>query len=60
MLCINISGIAIIAVKGLNYCRIIHGISKSEAIHSLENSVLSTKAILKIRSANTILTIQSR
>ena len=35
MLIVNVSDIAIIAVKNINYCCIIHIISKSEAI--LEN-----------------------
>ena len=30
--CLNISDIAIINYKGVNYCFIIHGISKSKAI----------------------------
>ena len=40
MLCPNLSDIAIITVTGVNFCFIIHGIIKSEAIHLLENSVL--------------------
>ena len=40
MLCLNISDIAIITVKGADYGCIIHNISKSEAIRLLENSVL--------------------
>ena len=40
MLCLNISDIALITVKGVDYCCIIHDISKSEAIHLLENSTL--------------------
>ena len=39
-LCLNISNIAIITVKGVDYCCKIHDISKSEAIHLLGNSVL--------------------
>ena len=39
MLCLNISGIAIITVKNVDYCCIIHNISKSGAINLLENSV---------------------
>ena len=35
----NISNIAIITVKNVDYCCIIHNISKSEAINLLENSV---------------------
>ena len=41
MLCLNISDIAIVTVIGANYrCMAIYGISKSEAIHLLESSVL--------------------
>ena len=43
MLFVNISYIAIITVKGADYRCIIHGISKSEAIHLLENSVLEDR-----------------
>ena len=34
--CFSISDITIITVNGADYCCIIHGISKSEAINSLE------------------------
>ena len=40
ILCLNIGDVAITTVKGVDYCCIIHEISKSEAIHLLENSVL--------------------
>ena len=40
MLCLNISGTAIITVKKVDYCCIIHNISKSEAINLLKTSVL--------------------
>ena len=40
MLSVNISDIAIITVKNVDYRCIIHNISKSEAINALENSVL--------------------
>ena len=40
MLCLNISDIAIIAVKGVNCCCILHGIKKPEAIDLLENSAI--------------------
>ena len=40
MLCVNISDIAIIVIKGVDYHCIIHDISKSEEILLLENSVL--------------------
>ena len=40
MLYLSISDIAIITVKGVDYCCIIHGISKFERIHLLKNSSL--------------------
>ena len=40
MLSVNISDIAIITVKNVDYRCIIHNISKSEAINLLKNSVL--------------------
>ena len=40
MLCLSLSDIAIITVKAVDCCCIIHDISKSEAIHLLQNSVL--------------------
>ena len=40
MLSVNISDIAIITVKGDDYCCIIHDISRSEAINLLKNSGL--------------------
>ena len=54
MLSVNISDIAIITIKGIDYCCIIHGISKSEAINLLENSgayikCIPKKSILKIK-----------
>ena len=39
MLSLNISDIATVAVKGVDYYCIIHDITKSEAIRLLENSV---------------------
>ena len=38
--CLNISDIAIIVIRNVDYYCIIHNISKSEAIDLLENSVL--------------------
>ena len=38
---LNISDIAIITVKNVNYCCIIHKIMKSEAINLLKNSALN-------------------
>ena len=40
MFCLDLSHIAVITVKGVDYCCVNHDISKSEAIHLLENSVL--------------------
>ena len=40
MLGVNINDIAIITIQNIDYRCIIHNISKSEAISSLENSVL--------------------
>ena len=40
MLSVNISDIAIISIKNIDYCCIIHNISKSKAINWIENSVL--------------------
>ena len=42
MLIANISDITIIAIKNVNYCCIIHSISKSE----LENSVLEDRGYI--------------
>ena len=39
MLSVNISNIAIITSKNVDYCCIIQNINKSEAINSLEGSV---------------------
>ena len=43
MLCLNISDIAIITVKNVDYCCIMYNISKSEVINLLENSVLEDR-----------------
>ena len=40
MLCLKISDIAIITVKGVDYCCMIYNIIKPEEIHLLENSLL--------------------
>ena len=50
MRCLNISDIAIITVKGADYRCIIRGISKSDAINSLENSVLDDRGIYEMHS----------
>ena len=46
MLCLNISDIAIITVKGVDYRCIIHDISKSEPIHLLQNFVLDDRGYI--------------
>ena len=43
----NISDIAIITVKNIDYCCIIHTISKSEAINLLKDSVLEDHGYVK-------------
>ena len=43
MLSVNISDIAIITIKGVNYRWVIWDICKSEAIHLLENSVIDDR-----------------
>ena len=47
MLCIDISDIALMTVKNVDYGRIIHNISKSEAINLLENSVLEDRGYIE-------------
>ena len=46
MLSVNINDIAIITVKNVDYCCIIHNISKSEAINLLKNSVLENRGYI--------------
>ena len=46
MLSVNIRDIAIITVKNVDYCCIIHNISKSEAIHLLKNSALENRGYI--------------
>ena len=48
MLCLNLNDIAAITVKYVDYPCIFYGISKSEAIHLLKNSVLDDVGIYKI------------
>ena len=43
MLCLSISDITIIAVKNVDYCCIIHNITKSEAINLSKSSVLEDR-----------------
>ena len=40
VLCLNISDIAVITVKNVDYRSIIHNVNKSEAMNLLENSLL--------------------
>ena len=47
MLCLNISDIAVITVKNVDYRCIMYNINKSEAIHLLENSVLKDRGHLQ-------------
>ena len=42
-LSVNISDIAIIIVKNVNYCCILHNIMNSEATNLLENSILEDR-----------------
>ena len=46
VLCLNISNITIITVKGVDYRYIIHDISESEEIIVLENSVLEGRGYI--------------
>ena len=46
MLSVNISDIAIITVKNVDYRCIIHNISKSEAINLIKNYVLEDRRYL--------------
>ena len=39
----NLSNIAILNIKGSNYCCIINGISKDEAINLMQNADLTEK-----------------
>ena len=47
MLCLNITDIATATVKDIDDSFIVHDISKSEAIHLLENTVLENLGIYK-------------
>ena len=46
MLCLNISDIAVITVKNVDYRCIMYNINKSEAIHLLENSIIKDTGYL--------------
>ena len=43
MMSMNLSDIAILNVKGSNYCCVINGISKSEVINLIQNTNLTKK-----------------
>ena len=43
MLSVNISDIAILAIRNVDYCFIVHDISKSKAINLLKISVLENE-----------------
>ena len=43
MLSVNVSDITIITIKVVDYCCIIHDISKSEEINQLKNSALEDR-----------------
>ena len=45
MISINVRDIAIITIKNVDYCCIVHNISKSEAINVLKNSMLGDVGI---------------
>ena len=47
MLCLNITDIATATVEDIDDSFIVHDISKSEAIHLLENTVLEDLGIYK-------------
>ena len=44
MMSMNLSGIAIVNVKSADYCCIINGISKNEAINLMQNADLTKKS----------------
>ena len=50
MLSVNISDIAIITIKNVDYCCIIHNISKSEAINLLKNYFVEDGGYIYIRN----------
>ena len=45
MISIHVRDIAIITIKNVDYCCIVHNISKSEAINVLKNSMLGDVGI---------------
>ena len=44
IMCLNLSNIAILNIKGSDYCYNISGISKSEAINLMQNTYLTEKS----------------
>ena len=46
MLSINVSDIAIITVKNVDYCYVIYDINKSKAINLLEKSMLEDRGYI--------------
>ena len=46
ILCLNVSDIAIVTVKNVDYCCIIYNISKCEAINILKNSMLENRGYI--------------
>ena len=55
MLSVNRRDIAIVTVQNVDYCCIIHNISKSETINLLKNSVLEDNGYIYIYKKNTVL-----
>ena len=46
MLCFNVNDVIVITVQNVDYCFIIHNISKSEAINFFKKSVLEDHGFL--------------
>ena len=59
VLCLNISDIAIITVKNVDYRCIIHNIGKYEAINLLESSVLEGRAYTQKKYCHKFQSIQT-
>ena len=57
MISFDFNNIAVITVKGIDCCCIFYGISKSDAIHLLDNSVLYDYGFIIFESRTIILTI---
>ena len=60
MLSVNVSDIAIITIKKIDYRCIVHNISKSEAGNLLENSVLEDRGSIYKKNCLKFKSIQSR